>query len=81
MHNPESKERVKNTTVEKYGGIGFAIKELADKVLDTYNKEHGTDIEKCNMIVHENPELEQQRIKTRIEKITVHICQTFINKN
>lgn len=68
MHNPESKERVKNTTVEKYGGIGFAVKELADKVLDTYNKEHGTDIEKCNMIVHENPELEQQRIKTRIEK-------------
>ena len=68
MHNPESKERVKNTTVEKYGGIGFAVKELADKVLNTYNKEHGTDIEKCNMIVHENPELEQQRIKTRIEK-------------
>ena len=68
MHNPESKERVKNTTMEKYGGIGFAVKELADKVLDTYNKEHGTDIEKCNMIVHENPELEQQRIKTRIEK-------------
>ena len=68
MHNPESKERVKNTTVEKYGGIGFAVKELADKVLDTYNKEHGTDSEKCNMIVHENPELEQQRIKTRIEK-------------
>ena len=68
MHNPESKERVKNTTAEKYGGIGFAVKELADKVLDTYNKEHGTDIEKCNMIVHENPELEQQRIKTRIEK-------------
>ena len=68
MHNPESKERVKNTTTEKYGGIGFAVKELADKVLDTYNKEHGTDIEKCNMIVHENPELEQQRIKTRIEK-------------
>ena len=68
MHNPESKERVKNTTVEKYGGIGFAVKELADKVLDTYNKEHGTDIEKCNMIVHENSELEQQRIKTRIEK-------------
>ena len=68
MHNPESKERVKNTTVEKYGGIGFAVKELADKVLDTYNKEHGTDIEKCNMIVHENPELEQQRIKSRIEK-------------
>ena len=54
--------------MEKYGGIGFAVKELADKVLDTYNKEHGTDIEKCNMIVHENPELEQQRIKTRIEK-------------
>ena len=68
MHNPESKELVKNTTTEKYGGIGFAVKELADKVLDTYNKEHGTDIEKCNMIVHENPELEQQRIKTRIEK-------------
>ena len=68
MHNPESKERVKNTTMEKYGGIGFAVKELADKVLNTYNKEHGTDIEKCNMIVHENPELEQQRIKTRIEK-------------
>ena len=68
MHNPESKERVKNTTTEKYGGIGFAVNELADKVLDTYNKEHGTDIEKCNMIVHENPELEQQRIKTRIEK-------------
>lgn len=68
MHNPESKERVKNTTTEKYGGIGFAVKELADKVLDTYNKEHGTNIEKCNMIVHENPELEQQRIKTRIEK-------------
>ena len=68
MHNPESKERVKNTTTEKYGGIGFAVKELADKVLDTYNKEHGTDIEKCNMIVHGNPELEQQRIKTRIEK-------------
>lgn len=68
MYNPESKARVKNTTVKKYGGIGFAVKELANKVLDTYNKEHGTDIEKYNMIVHENPELEQQRIKTRIEK-------------
>ena len=67
MQNPESKGRVKNTTVEKYGGIGFAVKELADKVLDTYNKEHGTNIEKCNMIVHENPELEQQRIENRIK--------------
>ena len=67
MHNPESKERVKNTTVEKYGAIGFAVKELADRVLETYNKEHNTNITKCNMIVHENKELEHQRIETRIK--------------
>ena len=67
MHNPESKERVKNTSNERYGGIGFAVQELADKTLATYNKEHNTNITKCNMIVHEVPELEQQRINTRIE--------------
>ena len=67
MHNPESKERVKNTSNERYGGIGFAVQELADKTLTTYNKEHNTNIMKCNMIVHEVPELEQQRINTRIE--------------
>lgn len=67
MHNPESKERVKNTTCEKYGGIGFAVKDLADKVLDTYNKEHNTNITSCNMIVHDNKELEKQRIETRIK--------------
>ena len=35
MHNPESKERVKNTTMEKYGGIGFAVKELLDHYVKT----------------------------------------------
>lgn len=67
MHNPESKERVKNTTIEKYGGIGFASDILANKVLVTYNNKHDTNITKCSMIVHEIPELEEQRKNTKIK--------------
>lgn len=67
MLNPESKERVKNTTIEHYGAIGFGSDELANKILDTYNKEHNTNITSCNMIVHEDKILEQKRIETRIK--------------
>ena len=67
MYNPESKEKVKNTTIEKYGGIGFAVKDLANKSLETYNKEHNTNITSCAMIVHENEILEKQRIENRIK--------------
>ena len=67
MFNPESKEKVKQTSIQKYGGIGFAVNSLANKSLDTYNKEHSTNITSCNMIVHEDKELEKQRIKTRIK--------------
>ena len=31
MHNPESKEKVKNTNIKNYGGIGMASKELREK--------------------------------------------------
>lgn len=67
MHNPESVKRVRDTTIENYGGIGFASKELANKVLDTFNKEHGTNVTSCNMISHDVKEIEQQRIETRIK--------------
>jgi len=67
MYNPESKQRVKNTSIEKYGGIGFAVKELANKSLETYNNEHNTNIMFCNMIVHNDKSLEKQRIETRIK--------------
>lgn len=67
MFNPESKERVKQTTINHYGAIGFGSDELANKVLETYNKKHNTNISSCNMIVHEDKELEQKRINTRIE--------------
>ena len=67
MYNPESKARVKNTSIEKYGGIGFASDILANKVLVTYNNKHDTNITKCNMIVHEIPELEEQRKNTKIK--------------
>ena len=67
MHNPESVQRVKDTTIKNYGGIGFASKELADKVLDTFNNEHGTNITSCHMISHDVKEIEQQRVETRIK--------------
>lgn len=66
MHNPESKDRVKKTTEKRYGGIGFASKELAQKVVDTYNEQNGTDIKSAHMICHSTVEKEQQRIATRI---------------
>lgn len=67
MHNPDSKARVKNTSEKKYGGIGFGVKELAEKSLNTFNNEHNTNIQSCNMIVHDIPELEEKRINTRIQ--------------
>lgn len=67
MHNPESKKRVKNTTIEKYGGIGFAVKELAEKSIKTFNENHNLNIKYAHNIVHEIPELEKQRINTRIK--------------
>lgn len=67
MLNPETKERVKNTTIEHYGAIGFGSSELANKALSTYNIEHNTNISSCSMIVHENKTLEQKRIDTRIQ--------------
>lgn len=67
MHNPESKARVKNTTIEKYGGIGFAVKELAEKSIKTFNENHNLNIKYAHNIVHEITELEKQRINTRIK--------------
>lgn len=67
MHNPESKDRVKKTTEKRYGGIGFASKELAQKVLKTYNKQNGTNIESVYTISHSTPEIEQRRKETRIK--------------
>jgi len=67
MHNPESKAMVKKTTEEKYGGIGFASKELVQKAVCTYNEQNGTDVKSICMISHSNQEIERRRIETRIK--------------
>ena len=81
MHNPESKAKVKNTNLEKYGGTGFAVKELAEKSLATFNTIHNMDIKSCNMIVHDNTELEKKRIETRIKNNNgKYISETHLQK-
>lgn len=41
MHNPDSKEKVKNTTIKNYGGIGMASDELRKKCESTNLKLYG----------------------------------------
>lgn len=67
MHNPESKARVKSTTEKRYGGIGFASKELEQKVVKTYNEQNGTNVKAAYMICHSTDEIEKQRVQTRIQ--------------
>lgn len=64
--NPEVIKKIRETNIRLYGGIGFASKELKQKALESFNKEHDSDIKDFCQVAH-TEEIEKRRIETRLK--------------
>lgn len=60
--DPDKKTKVKNTCIKKYGGMGFASKDIYEKVAETNLKRYGVENAKSN------PDISKKQQQTYIEK-------------
>ncbi len=60
--NPELRKQIVQKQVEKYGGYGFQSNAIKNKLVENYNKKHGTNYTDYQQIAHSN---DAKRVATR----------------